>query len=94
MKNATNLDYPVQLEVAEEGGFVVSFPDVPEAHTQGENEDDALRHAADALETAFEFYTDAGQDLPRPSRPKPGQHTVRPCDETVIKLSAYQEMRK
>jgi hypothetical protein len=28
-------NYPVHLEPAEEGGFVVTFPDVPEAITQG-----------------------------------------------------------
>ena len=53
-----NLDYPVHLEAAEEGGFIVTFPDVPEAITQGEDEDEALMRAVDALETAFSFYID------------------------------------
>ena len=30
-------EYPVLLTPAEEGGFVVTFPDVPEAITQGED---------------------------------------------------------
>ncbi|HMM77686.1 MAG TPA: type II toxin-antitoxin system HicB family antitoxin [Gammaproteobacteria bacterium] len=88
-----NLNYPVRLEPAEEGGFVVSFLDVPEAYTQGDDEAEALLRAADALETALEFYTDAGRDLPRASKPKRGQRTVRPSAQTCIKLSIYQTMR-
>jgi hypothetical protein len=34
-------DYPVTLDRAAEGGLVVSFPDVPEAITQGEDEAEA-----------------------------------------------------
>jgi len=41
-----NLSYPVDLEVAEEGGYGVSFPDVPEATTQGDDEGEALLDAA------------------------------------------------
>lgn len=55
---------------------MVTFPDVPEAITQGEDQDDALRHAADALETVLEFYTEAGRDFPAPSEPKPGQLVI------------------
>jgi antitoxin HicB len=40
------LDYPVILEEQPEGGFVVTFPDVPEAITQGEDENDGSRNAA------------------------------------------------
>ena len=53
------LDYPVILEAQSEGGFVVTFPDVPEAITQGEDEDEALLYAVDALETALSFYVEA-----------------------------------
>ncbi|MGH8117048.1 MAG: type II toxin-antitoxin system HicB family antitoxin [Rhodanobacteraceae bacterium] len=86
-------EYPVMLEPAEEGGFVVTIPDVPEAHTQGGDEPEALLRAVDALETALSFYTDAGQDLPRASKPKRGQHTVRPSAQACLALSIYQTMR-
>lgn len=43
--------YPVVLTPGEiEGGFVVTFPDLPEAITQGEDAAGALAEAADALE--------------------------------------------
>ena len=44
--------YPVSLE-PDDGDVVVSFPDVPEVHTQGEDREDALEQAEDALVVAL-----------------------------------------
>ena len=85
-------DYPVNLEVQAEGGYVVTFPDVPEAITQGEDEDEALLYAVDALETALSFYVDSRKPLPSPSTPKRGQRTVRPSALEGAKLGVYQAM--
>lgn len=73
------LDYPVVLEAQPEGGFVVTFPDVPEAITQGEDEEEALLYAVDALETALSFYIDARKPLPVASKARRGQRTVQPA---------------
>lgn len=86
------LDYPVVLEPQPEGGFVVTFPDVPEAITQGEDEDEALLYAVDALETALSFYVDTRKPLPVPGKPRQGQHTVRPSALECAKLGVYQAM--
>ena len=49
-----NFVYPALLTPDEQdGGFVVTFPDVPEAITQGEDVSDALQQAADCLEEAI-----------------------------------------
>ncbi len=34
--------FPAKFTPAKEGGFVVTFPDIPEAITQGDNVEDAL----------------------------------------------------
>ncbi|OQW87842.1 MAG: HicB family protein [Rhodoferax ferrireducens] len=86
------LDYPVILQAQPEGGFVVTFPDVPQAITQGEDEDEALLYAIDALETALSFYVDDRKALPTPSKPKRGQKTVRPSPLECAKLGVYQAM--
>jgi len=86
------LDYPVILQAQPEGGFVVTFPDVPQAITQGEDEDEALLYAIDALETALSFYVDDRKALPLPSEPKCGQKTVRPSPLECAKLGVYQAM--
>ncbi len=59
--------YPYELLPQPEGGFTVTFPDVPEAITQGENEEEAAAIAEDALVTALSFYTDHAEPLPHPS---------------------------
>jgi antitoxin HicB len=89
-----NLDYPVVLKADPKGGFVVNFPDVPEALTQGETETEALLHAVDALETALEMYTDAGRDAPRPRKPKRKQKIVRPSVLACLKLAIYRAMKE
>ena len=59
--------YPVNIEPAEEGGFFVTFPDIPEAMTQGEDEADALVWAQEALEAVLEIYLDKKLRVPYPS---------------------------
>lgn len=85
------LDYPVDL-APDDGAILVTFPDVPEAITQGEDMDEALLYAVDALETALSFYVDDRKPLPRPSKPKRGQKTVRPSALECAKLGVYQAM--
>lgn len=84
--------YPVNLEAAEEGGFVVTFPDIPEAITQGEDKEDALRHAVDALESALEFYFDARRKVPAPSKPRRGQSVVELPASVAAKVLLLNEM--
>jgi antitoxin HicB len=59
--------YPYVAEPQPEGGWTVTFLDVPEAITQGDTEEEVAAMAEDALVTALSFYTDDGQPLPRPS---------------------------
>jgi len=58
--------YPVSLE-NDGDSVLVTFPDIPEAITFGEDEDEALLHAQDALETALELYVEARRPVPVPS---------------------------
>jgi len=59
--------YPYDMTPQPEGGFTVTFPDVPEAITEGDTVGEACERAEDALVTALSFYTDDGQKLPVPS---------------------------
>jgi antitoxin HicB len=59
--------YPYVAEPQPEGGWTVTFPDVPEAITQGDSGGEVVAMAEAALVTALSFYTDEGQALPRPS---------------------------
>jgi antitoxin HicB len=84
--------YPVRLKAAEEGGYVVTFPDIPEAITQGEDVEDALHHAADALESALDFYFEDRRPVPVPSKPKRGQRLVELPPSVAAKVLLLNEM--
>jgi len=86
------LQYPANFMVAEEGGFVITFPDIPEAITQGEDEEDARLHAADALETALDFYFEAPRPVPAPSKPKRGQRMIELPASLSAKVLLLNEM--
>ena len=45
--------YPAEFERDDNDTYLVRFPDIPEAITFGEDVEDALRHAGEALEAAF-----------------------------------------
>lgn len=69
------LSYPAR--VARDGdGFVVSFPDIPEALTGAPTREQALDMAADALTTAMDFYFEDRRPVPAPSEIKRGQVSV------------------
>ncbi|MBF0308241.1 MAG: type II toxin-antitoxin system HicB family antitoxin [Magnetococcales bacterium] len=86
-------DYAIELTPAEEGGFVVTFPDLPPAITQGEDRDESLMRAKDALETALEMYIDTRRAIPLPS-PANGRPTVCPDALICAKLALHQAMQE
>ncbi len=85
--------YRVILKRASNGTVAATFTDVPEAHTVGNDEAQALARAPDALETALAIYVDERRDLPRPARPRKGQRAVTLPPMAAAKLAIYQAMR-
>ena len=74
---------------AKDGGFVVTFVDLPEAITQGETEEEALLEAADCLEEAIANRIVSGLPIPPPSRLKRGQYAVPVAAQTAAKAALY-----
>ena len=62
------LFYPAVFHKAEEGGFWVSFPDIPECMTQGDDMQDASEMAVDALGLSLSTMEDAGEVIPEASQ--------------------------
>jgi antitoxin HicB len=62
------LSWQALFEPAEEGGFVVTFPDLGHGATQGETEEDALEMAADFLLCVVSDYIGSGEPLPEPKK--------------------------
>jgi antitoxin HicB len=56
--------YRYKLEPQENGWWVVWFPGIPEALTEGETEEEARANAVDCIIAALEGYIKAGRPLP------------------------------
>lgn len=61
------LAYPVMLETKEGNNILVSFPDVPEALTEGTTKQEALKEAKDCLIVALDGYIEDRRQIPQPS---------------------------
>lgn len=85
------LSYPARI--ARDGeGFMVSFPDIPEALTGGTTREEALDMAADALTTAMDFYFEDRRTVPSPSEPKRGQVMIDLPPSVGAKVLLLNEM--
>lgn len=71
----------------------VSFPDFPEAHTQGSDRADAFTMVSDCLYTAIEWRLERKAEIPAPRPVKHGQTSVPVPLELAPKLALYRAMR-
>ena len=86
--------YPVILtEDKDDGGYVVTCRDLPEAITQGDTIEEALEAAADALDEALSGCINHGRDVPEPSAKKASEHPVSVPVTTALKAAAYTRFR-
>lgn len=86
-------DYALVLTPDDNGTFLVTCPDLPEVTTFGEDEDDALMRAVDALEEALAARISQRKALPLPT-PHPGLPTVALPAQTMLKLALYRTMQE
>jgi antitoxin HicB len=83
--------YPVRLR--KDGKFIlVTFPDIPEAITQGKDRAEALAMAKEALEVSMDFYFEDQRPIPMPSKPKRGQAVVELPASVAAKVLLLNEM--
>ncbi|MDB9310168.1 type II toxin-antitoxin system HicB family antitoxin [Aphanizomenon sp. CS-733/32] len=98
----TQFVYPAMLTADEkDGGFVVTFRDLPEAITQGNSWEEALHEAADCLEEAMPSASAANAlriddklEIPQPSQLKNQEYLVAVPAQTAIKAALYLAMRE
>lgn len=77
-----------------DGGFIVTFRDIPEAITQGDTDEECREEAAGALQAAFEGRIMSDLGIPKASKPKRGEHLIAVPVQTALKAALYLEMRK
>src|SRR5205823_14338539 len=86
--------YPAALTPDPDGGFTVTFRDVPEAITEGDSREEALLRAEDALESALAMYVAGKEPLPAASATAPGEVMVPLSAVGMAKAALYDEMRE
>ena len=90
-----NFIFPVQLTPDnEDGGYVVTFRDLPEAITQGESISESLREAVDCLEEAIASRINDNREIPQPSILQEGEYLVELPLTMVFKALVYQAFRE
>lgn len=85
--------YPARVE-PDGDGWMVSFPDIPEALTGGATREEVVDLAKDALQTALEFYFDDKREIPPPSKVKRGQIAIELPTSVAAKVLLLNEMIK
>lgn len=86
--------YPATIR-RDGASFVVLFPDIPHAHTNGHSRADALAHAPEALRAAISMLMDKGMDVPSPSRLR-GKNLIAiglPSVVSSAKVELYTALR-
>ena len=88
--------YPCDMtpDVEDGYGFLVTFPDVPEAITGADTWEESLFLAEDALIAALTFYVNGREDLPIPSALSDGQVLITVPPLQSAKLDLYSAMRE
>jgi antitoxin HicB len=85
--------YRYELERQENGWWLVRFPGVPEALTEGETEAEARANAVDCVVAALEGYMKAGRPLPRDGAGHTGSNRAVLPSLVTAKLAVYETMR-
>jgi antitoxin HicB len=86
--------YAARFEQGDERGLVVSFPDVPEAITQGDSGADAMKQAQEALGLALLTYPRRG--LPVPDAKAKGRRLIpiAVAPEVAAKIAVLEAFQR
>ncbi len=82
--------YDVTITPQEDGSYLVRFPQIPEAITDGDTVEEAREQAVDALVAALGGYIEFGRPLPQPGS-RPDAIAVPPLQAS--KLALYVAMK-
>jgi len=82
-------EYPASIERDEAGRFLVRFPDLPEALTDGATVEEARAEAADCLTEAIAGRLADGDPVPVPSAIGRAHYVVAPRPEIALKAALH-----
>jgi antitoxin HicB len=85
--------YRYVLERQDNGWWLVRFPGIPEALTEGETQEEASANAVDCVVSALEGYMKAGRSLPRQGAGHGARDRAVLPSLVTAKLAVYETMR-
>lgn len=86
--------YRYTLERQENGWWLVRFPGIPEALTEGETQEEARANAVDCVIAALEGYMKADRPLPRQRAASGGRNRAVLPSLVTAKLAVYETLRQ
>ena len=86
--------YPASVVRDEAGFYLVTFPDFPEAATDGESHEAALEEASDALEEAIAGRMNRGDAIPHPGKRKARKALVPVPAQMAVKAALYMAVKE
>lgn len=86
--------YRYALERQANGWWLVRFPGIPEALTEGKTQEEARANAVDCVVAALEGYMKAGKDLPRHGAGHTGRDRAVLPSLVTAKLAVYVKLQE
>jgi antitoxin HicB len=87
------MKYPASFKPdPEAGGLVVTFRDIPEAITQGDDDAEAMTMAEEVLLSSIEYYLRQKRPVPASSEPQPNERMVALPAIVAAKVLLLNEM--
>ncbi len=83
----SSVTYPARFEPDEGGVVFVTFPDFPEAATDGDDEDHALAMASDCLSEVLAQRLKRGEPIPQARAAKADELLIAPVPEIAMKVA-------
>ena len=88
--NIDPLDYPIEIRPIppkEEGGYLLTFPDLPGCIADGETPEEAIRSGMDAAESWLKTTQEFGDHIPSPTKADVGALVSKTPKNLYIQLA-------
>ncbi|MGF1603590.1 MAG: type II toxin-antitoxin system HicB family antitoxin [Thermosynechococcaceae cyanobacterium] len=86
--------YAATLAACEDGGYVVTFRDLPEAITQGDSLEESLAEASDCLAEAIAARIDDSREIPEASDAQSNEHRIIVPLQIALKAALYEAIQE
>jgi predicted RNase H-like HicB family nuclease len=85
-------NYAIRFEKDTAPGLAVYCRDLPQFHSYGDDEQHAMEHAVDGIETTLSIYVDERKAIPAATPQEEGEHVVHLPAVTVAKIALWNAM--